>query len=206
MMNKTAWNIAKVAVFIICLCPFLWLLKDTLQNNLGANPIQSLHFRLGDWALRFIVLGLAITPLRKITGINALIRFRRMMGLYAFFYATLHLLVYIVLDLSLSWADFVEAVQKSPYILAGIFTYALLIPLAVTSLKVMQRKLGRHWLTLHRLVYLAAVSAVVHYFWLVKKEITQPLIYAFLVFLLVAFRLIYSLSTKTSKISANNSI
>lgn len=190
MMGKTAWNILKVAVFVACLFPLLWLFKDAAHHNLGANPIQTLHFRLGDWALRFLLLSLAITPLRKITGINSLIRLRRMIGLYAFFYATLHLLVYIVLDLSLSWVDFVEAVQKSPYILAGLFTYVLLLPLAVTSLKVLQKKLGHHWLTLHRLVYFAAMSAVVHYFWLVKKDITQPLLYALLLLLLLGFRLL----------------
>jgi sulfoxide reductase heme-binding subunit YedZ len=197
MMTKTAWIIAKIVVFSLSLCPFLWLIDDLYHHNLGANPVQTLHFRLGDWALRFLVLGLAITPLRKITGIHQLIRFRRMIGLYAFFYATLHFLLYLSADLSFSWAIFLDEAEKSPYILAGLFTYAILLPLAITSLKYLQKKLARHWLTLHRLVYLAALSAVLHYFWLVKKDITQPLIYAGCVFLLFSIRLGYFLHART---------
>ncbi|NOQ35311.1 MAG: sulfoxide reductase heme-binding subunit YedZ [Methylococcaceae bacterium] len=190
MSRKTFWTISKVIFFILSLTPFLLLLYGVITDQLGANPIETLHFSLGDWALRFLCLGLAITPLKKITAIKELIRFRRMTGLFAFFYASLHFLVYIGLDLSFSLEQFIDEVPKSPYIIVGLFTYSLLIPLALTSTKGMQKRLGRQWQQLHKLVYLAAISAVVHYLWLVKLDLTEPLIYAALVFLLLGFRVI----------------
>ena len=117
-------------------------------------------------------------------------RFRRMMGLFAFFYASLHLLVFMVLDLSLSWAAFKDEVPKSPYILMGLLTYSLLFPLAVTSTKNMQKRLGRNWLKLHRLVYLAGLAALLHYFWLVKADYTEPLIYAGVIGILLTIRMV----------------
>jgi sulfoxide reductase heme-binding subunit YedZ len=179
----------KVLIFILCLTPFLLLLNDTIQNKLGANPIETLHFSLGDWALRFLCIGLAITPLRKLLKQNWLSRFRRMIGLFTFFYASMHFLVFIVLDLSLSWHAFVDEVPQSPYILVGLLTFTLLIPLALTSTKAMQKRLGKNWLTLHKLVYIAGITAVVHYLWLVKTLTTDAIFYASLMFVLLGFRL-----------------
>ncbi|KAF3978539.1 MAG: sulfoxide reductase heme-binding subunit YedZ [Methylococcales symbiont of Iophon sp. n. MRB-2018] len=187
--SKIQWAVIKVIVFILCLMPFLLLLMDTVQNQLGANPIETLHFRLGDWALRFLCIGLSLTPLRKLLKQNYLSRFRRMLGLYAFFYASMHFLVYIVLDLSLSWESFVDEVPKSPYILVGLLTFILLTPLAVTSTNAMQKRLGKKWKTLHKLVYVAGVTAVIHYLWLIKTLTVEAIFYASLMFVLLAYRL-----------------
>jgi len=196
-ISKKGWAFIKTGVFFLSLSPFMMLLNDTIQDQLGANPIETLHFRLGDWALRFLCIGLALTPLKKLFHQSWLVRFRRMMGLFAFFYASMHFLVYIVLDLSLSWEAFVDEVPQSPYILVGIFTYTLLIPLALTSTRVMQRRLGKNWKKLHRLVYIAGVSAVVHYLWLVKSDFNEPAFYAGVMFVLLGFRLFESIQTRT---------
>ena len=180
----------KIIVFILCLTPFLLLLNDTLKNQLGANPIETLHFRLGDWALRFICITLTLRPVKIITGQNGPLRYRRMMGLFVFFYASLHLLVYVVLDQSLSWEQIRDEIPKSPYILVGLFAYILLLPLALTSTKKMQRRLGKSWRKLHRLIYVIAVLAVIHYFWLVKLDYREPTIYALVVFLLLGIRIV----------------
>ena len=187
-----------MSVFLLGLMPFLLLANDAVNDRLGANPIETLHFGFGDWALRFLCIGLALTPIKTITGQNKLMRFRRMMGLYAFFYASLHLLVFIVLDLSLSWEAFKDEVPKSPYILMGLLTYLLLIPLAVTSTKNMQKRLGKSWITLHKLVYAAAVTALVHYFWLIKKDYTEPLIYAVVIGVLLGIRVVVYYRKKVS--------
>ncbi len=188
-LSKTSWIGIKSVVFLLSLTPFLILLYDTIQEQLGANPIETLHFSLGDWALRFLCIGLTLSPLKKLFGLSWLNRFRRMMGLFAFFYAGMHFLVYIVLDLSLSWEAFIDEVPKSPYILVGLFTFLLLVPLALTSTKGMQKRLGKYWLKLHRLVYLAGISAVVHYFWLVKSDYNEPIFYASIMFIVLIMRL-----------------
>jgi sulfoxide reductase heme-binding subunit YedZ len=196
-ISKKGWAVIKISVFLLSLSPFMILLNDTIQDQLGANPIETLHFRLGEWALRFLCIGLALTPLKKLFHQSWLVRFRRMMGLFAFFYASMHFLVYIVLDLSLSWEAFVDEVPKSPYILVGLLTYTLLIPLALTSTRAMQRRLGKHWKKLHRLVYIAGVSAVVHYLWLVRSNFNEPVFYAGVMFILLSFRLFASIRTRT---------
>lgn len=188
--GKKSWAALKIIVFLLSLLPFLLLVNDAINDQLGANPIETLHFGFGDWALRFLCIGLALRPVKTITGQGWPIRFRRMMGLFAFFYASLHLLVFIVLDLSFSWEAFKDEVPKSPYILMGLLTYSLLLPLAVTSTKTMQKRLGRSWIKLHRLVYVAGVTALVHYFWLVKKDYTEPLIYAGVIGVLLAIRIV----------------
>jgi sulfoxide reductase heme-binding subunit YedZ len=188
LFDKKDWAAIKVVVFIFSLLPFALLVNDGLNDRLGANPIEALHFGFGDWALRFLIIGLALTPIKSLTGQGWPMTFRRMMGLFAFFYASLHLLVFVVLDLSLSWEAFKDEVPKSPYILMGLLTYLLLIPLAVTSTKAMQKRLGRNWVRLHRLVYVAGLTALVHFFWLVKKDYTEPLIYAGVLAVLFAIR------------------
>ncbi|NOR70828.1 MAG: sulfoxide reductase heme-binding subunit YedZ [Methylomarinum sp.] len=187
-IEKKNWFVIKSVVFLLSSLPFTLLVNDTIHDQLGANPIETLHFTLGDWALRFLCIGLALTPLKKLLRQSWPIRFRRMIGLFAFFYASMHFLVYIVLDLSLSWDVFIDEVPKSPYILVGLFTFVLLIPLALTSSKAMQKRLGKHWIQLHKLVYLAAISAVVHYLWLVKSDFNEALLYAGIIFFLLGFR------------------
>lgn len=190
VLGKKGWAALKIIVFLLSLLPFLLLVNDAVNDRLGANPIEALHFGFGDWALRFLGIGLALSPIKTITGQSWPLRFRRMMGLFAFFYASLHLLVFIVLDLSLSWTAFKDEVPKSPYILMGLLTYLLLLPLAVTSTKKMQKSLGRSWIKLHKLVYVAGVTALVHYFWLVKKDYTEPLIYAVVIGVLLGIRVV----------------
>ncbi|MGZ5050824.1 MAG: sulfite oxidase heme-binding subunit YedZ [Methylobacter sp.] len=200
-VNRKGWMAVRIGVFLLSLLPFLLLVNDGINGRLGANPIETLHFGFGDWALRFLCISLALTPIKIITGQNKFVRFKRMMGLYAFFYASLHLLVFIVLDLSLSWEAFKDEVPKSPYILMGLLTYLLLLPLAVTSTNKMQKRLGRNWGKLHRLVYLAGITAVVHYLWLVKKDTTEPLIYAVVISVLLAIRVIAYYRKKTQALS-----
>ncbi|MFI3186850.1 MAG: protein-methionine-sulfoxide reductase heme-binding subunit MsrQ [Methylococcaceae bacterium] len=188
--GKKYWAVIKLGVFLLSLMPFGLLVNAAINDQLGANPIETLHFGFGDWALRFLCIGLALTPVKTITGQSWPTRFRRMIGLFAFFYASLHLLVFIVLDLSLSWEAFKDEVPKSPYILMGLLTYLLLIPLAVTSTKKMQKRLGRNWIKLHRLIYVAGLSALVHYFWLVKADYTEPLLYAVVLSVLLGLRIV----------------
>ena len=186
--NKT--RILKALLIFLGLVPALLLLQATLNDQLGANPIQTLHFRLGDWALRFLLLGLALTPIKIITKQAWPLRYRRILGLLAFFYASLHVLVYVVLDLSGSWTAFVDEVPKSPYILLGLLSYILLVPLAVTSTKYFQRRLAKRWFVLHSLVYFAALSACLHYMWLVKLDISLPLLYMGLLVILLSIRVV----------------
>ena len=201
LVGKKGWAGIKIIVFLLSLMPFGLLVNGAIRDQLGANPIEALHFGFGDWALRFLCIALALTPIKTITGQSWPIRFRRMMGLFAFFYASQHLLVFIVLDLSLSWEAFKDEVPKSPYILMGLLTYLLLIPLAVTSTKKMQKKLGRNWLKLQRLVYVAGVTALIHYFWLVKSDYTEPLMYAVVIGVLLGIR-IFVYCRKTAKLLA----
>ncbi len=188
--SKNSWAVIKISIFLLSLAPFLLLVSDSLQDQLGANPIETLHFTLGDWALRFLCITLALSPLKSLLQQSWPIRFRRMMGLFAYFYASLHFLVYIVLDLSLSWDNFLDEAPQSPYILVGLLTFLLLTPLALTSTKAMQKRLGKHWIQLHKLVYLAGISAIIHYLWLVKSDISEPLFYAAVMSIVLGARLI----------------
>jgi len=189
-LSKKSWGFIKANVFLLSLAPFLLLANNTLQDQLGANPIETLHFILGDWALRFLCISLSLTPLKKRLQQSWPIRFRRMMGLFTYFYASMHLLVYIALDLSFSWINFIDEVPQSPYILVGLLTFILLTPLALTSTKAMQKRLGKHWRQLHKLVYIAAISAVIHYLWLVKSDLSEPLFYTAVISGLLGARLI----------------
>jgi sulfoxide reductase heme-binding subunit YedZ len=178
----------KPAVFVLCLVPALLLLIDSLGGRLGANPVEALSHRTGDWALRLLLVTLAVTPLRRITGWGRVLRLRRMLGLFAFFYATLHVVVYVWLDRQLTWSEIVVDLSERPYITLGFFAFVILSLLAATSPKAMVRRLGRSWKRLHRAVYAAAVLAVVHFWWLVKAEINEPAIYAVVLAALFAAR------------------
>ncbi len=179
----------KPAVFAAALVPLVFLVQRALNNDLGANPIETLNRYTGDWVLRFLMITLAVTPLRKLTGWNALLRYRRMLGLFAFFYACLHFLSYAWLDQYFVPADIFRDVAKRPYITVGFAGFLMLVPLAVTSTNAMIRRLGaKRWQQLHRLVYAIGIGGVVHFLWLVKSDIREPLVYAGILTLLLGFR------------------
>lgn len=178
----------KTAVWIAALSPFALLVWDGLSGGLGAEPIEEVTHRTGLTALILLLCSLAVTPLRRVTGWNRAVKFRRLLGLFAFFYACLHFLTYLF-DQEFLPEYIVEDVVEHPYVTAGFTAFLLLIPLALTSTQGMIRRLGRRWQKLHRLVYVAAALAVLHFVWLVKKDVTEPLIYAGVLTLLLAFRL-----------------
>jgi sulfoxide reductase heme-binding subunit YedZ len=179
----------KRLIFILSLWPILSIGIDIFQNNLGANPIEFIERHFGKWSLIFLCLTLSMTPLRNITHINQWILYRRMLGLFTFFYATVHLLCYIGLDYHFAWIDIKNDIIKHRYVLVGFLGWLLLLPLAITSSDKMMRKLKFNWKRLHRLIYLIAILGVLHFLWLVKKDITEPLIYAFIIFILFLLRL-----------------
>ena len=176
-------------IFILSLWPILSIGIDILQNNLGANPIEFIERHFGKWTLIFLCLTLSMTPLRKITHINQWILYRRMLGLFTFFYASIHLLCYIGLDYQFAWVDIKNDISKHRYVLVGFLGWLLLLPLAITSSDNMIRKLKSNWKRLHRLIYLIAILGVLHFVWLVKKDVTEPLIYAAIILVLFLFRL-----------------
>ncbi len=178
----------KPLVFCVSLLPLVWLCWLAWQDRLGANPVETLSHRTGDWSLRFLLLTLAVTPLRRLSGWNWLLKFRRMLGLFAFFYVCLHLGVYLIFDQFFDPAAILEDIAKRPYITVGFAGFLLLIPLAATSTNGMIKRLGRNWQRLHRLVYLIGVLGVVHYWWLVKADISEPLLYAGLLTMLLGYR------------------
>jgi sulfoxide reductase heme-binding subunit YedZ len=179
----------KPALFVVCLVPAAMLLWDAFMGGLGANPIEEITHRTGDWTLRLLLVTLAITPLRRLTGFIPLVRLRRMLGLFAFFYASLHFLTWLVLDQFFDWQSIVADVIKRPYITVGFTAFVLLIPLAATSTNAMMRRLGRNWTRLHRLVYVIGILGVIHFWWLVKADILEPAIYAVILAVLLASRL-----------------
>ncbi len=166
-----------------------WLLYDFQDNLLTANPIKYIHAYTGDWAIRFILLGLAMTPLRRISGWNIVIKFRRMTGLYAFSYVVLHLLNFVVLDYYFDWPTILKEIIKRPAITFGMIGIILLIPLAVTSTKGWVRRLGKNWIRLHKLIYLISILVVTHNFMMVKADIFQPMVHMGILILLLGYRL-----------------
>ncbi|MDX1512879.1 MAG: protein-methionine-sulfoxide reductase heme-binding subunit MsrQ [Gammaproteobacteria bacterium] len=180
----------KPAVFIFSLVPLAMLFWWGFSDGLGANPVETITRHTGEWGLRFLIITLCVTPLRKLSGWNPLIRFRRMLGLFAFFYLTLHFLTYLVLDAEFSLAYIVEDIVERLYITAGFTGFCLLIPLALTSTNGMVRRLGgKRWQRLHRLVYPAVLAGCLHYLWLVKADLREPLIYTGIALFLLALRI-----------------
>lgn len=182
-------RLGKPLVFIFGLSPLAWLCWLIGQGQLGANPVETLSHYSGDWSLRFLLLTLAVTPLRRLTGWNRLQQFRRMLGLFAFFHVCLHFGVYLIFDQFFDLRAIIEDVAQRPYITVGFAGWLLLIPLAVTSTHAMIKRLGRNWQRLHRLVYVIGVLGVLHYLWLVKADLTEPLIYAGVLTVLLGYRL-----------------
>lgn len=184
---RTRW--AKVAVFALSLAPVALLGWRAWQGGLGANPIEYITHDTGVWTLRFLCLTLAVTPLRRLLNLPGLIRFRRPIGLFAFFYGTLHLITWLWLDKFFDWQDMLADVVKRRFITAGMVGFLLMAPLAVTSTKGWIGRLGgKRWQLLHRLVYVSAAAGVVHYYWLVKSDVRRPLAYAAIVTALLALR------------------
>jgi sulfoxide reductase heme-binding subunit YedZ len=202
--DRTLRFVLKPLVFLAALGPAAWLVWAGLTGNLSANPLSDITNETGLWTLRFLCLALAVTPLRRLTGWNGAIKFRRMLGLFAFFYGSLHFLTYVIVDrfAGLDFPDGIVAVStlrnlaasvgadvyKRPFITIGFAALTLMVPLAATSTAGMIRRLGRKWQTLHRLVYASAVLGVIHYWWLVKADVRSPILYAVVVSLLLGFR------------------
>jgi methionine sulfoxide reductase heme-binding subunit len=183
----------KPFVFVACLVPVFWLTYAAFTDALGANPIETITNETGVWTLRFLAVTLAVTPLRKLTGWNVLIRYRRMFGLFAFSYGCLHFLTYVWLDQFFAIEDIVEDVAKRPFITVGFTAFVLMIPLAVTSTAGWIRRLGgRRWNLLHRLIYLTAIFGVIHYLWLVKADTSRPIRYGVIIGALLLARLFFA--------------
>jgi len=192
-MTQKSIRLLKAFLFLLCLTPLIVLFLEAFaigNLSLGANPIEELIHRLGLWGLRFLLITLSVTPLRQLTGWGWLLRFRRMLGLFAFFYVVLHFFSYAGLDQRFDLPAIVEDVVKRPYITIGMTALLLLLPLAITSTNAMMRRLGRRWQKLHRLVYLIAILGVWHFYWQVKQDILEPVIYALSLAVLLGFRLV----------------
>ena len=180
----------KVVVFVNSLIPLVLLFWDLYHKRVGPNPLQFATTTTGMLTLIFLSLTVAITPLRKIFGINSLVKLRRMLGLFAFFYGSLHLLTYIWFDRAFNFISVVQDVAKRPFILAGMIAFLLMVPLAITSTNQMVKRLGgKRWANLHRLVYLSVIAAVVHFWMLVKSDTRLPLTFGFIVLFLLGYRL-----------------
>jgi sulfoxide reductase heme-binding subunit YedZ len=183
----------KIAVFLACLVPSAQLTYNAFTDNLGANPIEAITRFTGSWALILLLVTLSVTPLRKISGWNQLIKLRRMLGLFAFFYAVLHFTTYMVLDHFFDFQAIAKDIIKRPYVTAGFTSLVLMVPLAITSTSGMIRRLGRRWQQLHRLVYVVAIAGVIHFYWLVKADIRRPVTYGSVLALLLGYRLVAKL-------------
>lgn len=187
-------SLLKPVAFIICLIPFGQLLYRAYTDDLGANPIETITRFTGSWSLLILLASLAVTPLRRLTGWNELIRYRRMLGLFAFSYATLHFTTYMVLDLYFDFGAIAKDILKRPYITVGFTALVLMIPLAVTSTSAMIRRLGKRWQQLHYLVYVIGILGVIHFYWLVKSDITRPAQYGLVLAALLGYRLYHKWS------------
>jgi methionine sulfoxide reductase heme-binding subunit len=188
---------------MLCLAPLAALTWRGFTGGLGANPIEAVTHATGEWTLRLLLATLAVSPLREALRVPALVRFRRMLGLFAFFYGCLHLLTYLWLDQFFDWGEIARDIAKRPFITAGAVGFALLVPLAVTSTAGWIRRLGgRHWRLLHRLGYFAAAAGVAHYWWLVKSDVRMPALYAAILALLLGYRVARRLARYRSRCSS----
>ncbi|MEM8815225.1 MAG: protein-methionine-sulfoxide reductase heme-binding subunit MsrQ [Pseudomonadota bacterium] len=202
--NARIKYLGKPLVFALCLVPALLVVTDLFEisGRLGANPVEEILDRFGNWGLRFMMLALAVTPLRRITGLNWIARFRRMLGLFAFFYVATHFLVWLVLDQGLYLPGIGEDIVKRPFITLGMAALVLLLAMALTSTAGMRRRLGRRWDQLHTSAYAVGVLGVWHYWWQVKADILEPLIYALILSALLGYRLWFRLQRPVRQRSA----
>lgn len=199
--SKQQMAYIKLGLFLLALIPLVRLVYLGVTEDLGANPVEFVERSTGTWALVMLMVTLSFTPLKLIFNIAWPTQFRRMAGLFMFFYACLHIISYAWLDHWFDWAEITKDIIKHPYVLVGFTAFVLSTPLAITSNNAMMRKLKERWKVLHRLVYAIAILGVVHYWWLVKKDITEPLIYAFVLFVLLASRVYYKLLNQRKKTS-----
>jgi len=198
-MTRKAIAVAKTFIWVACLTPLLRLGWKGLTGGLGANPIEFITLSTGTWTLVFLLATLAITPLRRLSGQSWLIRFRRLVGLFAFFYGVLHFITYVWLDKFFDVQDMIKDVAKRPFITAGFLAFLLLVPLAATSTAGAIRWMGgRRWQLLHRLIYVSGVSAVVHFWWKVKADVRKPAIYAAVLGILLGLRLVFWIHARLS--------
>ena len=195
---RTRW--IKIPIFLLCLVPVALLVQGMLTGALGVNPAETVQLQTGRWALKFLLISLAITPLRRLTGWNVVIQYRRMLGLFAFFYAAQHFLSYWAFDLNFSFAAMVGDMLKRPFIALGSASFLMLVPLAITSTKGWIRRLGKKWALLHRLVYVAAICAVIHFAWKVKVFTGDPVWYAGALTLLLMFRVIWAIRSRPARV------
>ncbi|MDT8452181.1 MAG: protein-methionine-sulfoxide reductase heme-binding subunit MsrQ [Gammaproteobacteria bacterium] len=186
--DKTVRFVIKPAVFIACLLPLVMLIVGLINDTLGANPVEAMTHETGEWTLRFLLITLLVTPARQILKLTWLIKFRRMLGLFAFFYATLHFITYIWFEQYFDWAEIVKDIIERPFITVGFAAFVMLIPLALTSNKMMMRRLKKNWVKLHKLIYVIAVLGVLHFIWLVKADYLQPFIYSAILLVLLSYR------------------
>ena len=185
-------KVIKPLFFISALLSVAYLVWGLFNDALGANPVEYIIRDLGDWTLRFLLITLAISPLRRLTGMAQLLRLRRMLGLFTFFYGVLHLSIYLWLEQSFDWQEIWLDILERPFITIGMLSFILLIPLAVTSTTAAMRKLGKNWLRLHKLIYPISLFAVLHFWWLVKADTREPFIYAVILAILLSERFIRS--------------
>lgn len=183
------WIFLRIGVFAVSLLPFLHLVYGAATGGLGADPADTLALESGRWSLRFLLICLAITPLRELTGLVRLAPLRRMLGLYALFYASVHFLVYLVFLLELRWSEIGEDIVQRPYITVGFLAFLILVALGITSNRPMMRRLGRRWRPLHRLIYPATALALLHLVWILQQDLTDAVIYGIIFLLLMAYRL-----------------
>jgi methionine sulfoxide reductase heme-binding subunit len=188
----------KPTVFTFSLLPLAWLVFALLTDRLGANPIEALTRETGEWTLRLLLITLCMTPLRRYMGWSWPLHVRRMLGLFAFFYACVHLSAYLWLDQFFDWGEIGRDILKRPFITVGMLAFVLLIPLAVTSTRAMQRRLGRNWAKLHQLVYVIPALGVLHFWWLVKADVRTPLVYALLLVVLLGMRAYWQRQRRTA--------
>ena len=182
----------RILTFLVCLIPFVLLLLKVLQNDLGPDPAKELALETGEWSIRFLLLALAMTPLRHLSGRMEFAQRRRMVGLFALFYASVHFLVWVIFLLGLRWGAILEEVVERPYITIGFASFLILIVLGATSPRVMVRKLGKNWRRLHRLVYVAGVLAIIHLVWIVRTDLSEALLYGAILAGLLGWRLVFA--------------
>lgn len=182
-------RLVKPLIFFMALIPFIWLLLKVFQNDLGPDPAQALSIETGEWALRFLLLTLAITPFRQIFRVAEIARLRRMIGLFAFFYASIHFLSWMAFILAFRWLAIAEELVERPYITVGFLAYVILFLLGVTSTNSMVRRLGKNWKRLHKFVYAASILAIVHLLWILRTDVTEAVIYGVLLAILLGYRI-----------------
>ncbi len=186
-------RLVKPSIFFMALSPFIWLLLKVLKNDLGPDPAQALSIETGEWTLRFLLLTLAITPFRQIFRMVEIARLRRMIGLFAFFYASIHFLSWMAFILAFRWLAIAEELVERPYITVGFLAYVILFLLGVTSTNSMVRRLGKNWKRLHKFVYAASILAIVHLLWILRTDVTEAVIYGGLLAILLGYRIIRKL-------------